>query len=261
MRFLPMVLPLPLLSCPGCREPGPPPERVLECPPSLDLPAGERDLAIACLVTGTCEPPFESLEVGCQDELLELVGRTLHAYGAAAFPSFLALRRRDLGHARWIRAGDVVAILEQARSLGVAVSGEEDWLGALEAFWYAYYPRPPVARWLPERSAVNLGARPEPDEAALVAWELEYERRMVAVELPTVEAALAVPHRRGVLQGLGPSGELRWIDVDLAFESSSGEPMRLWLRFVRDEVGEEWFLHRATTFYPPDSRGTCNLVL
>lgn len=261
MRHFALLSSLLLVLAPGCRPTATPPGPLLERLTAVELPAAERDLAVACLVTGSCDPPFEALTVREQDDVLESLGRTLHAYGAPSFASFLALRRRDLSHARWARAEDVEVLLGHARRLGVPVTGDEDWLEALEAFWYAYYARPPVARWLPERASVTLGELGAPSEEALAAWEEDYERRLVATGLPTVEATLAVPHRRTLVQSLGLASALRWIEIQLAFESTCDEPMRLWMRFAHDTVGEEWFLHRATTLYPPDSQGPCNLVL
>lgn len=261
MRSTAILSCLPLVLAAACRPGAAPSGPIVERLAVVELPADARDLAVACLVTGTCDPPFEGWTVREQDEVLERIGRTLHAYGAGSFASFLTLRRRDLAHARRTRAPDVAAVLGHARQLGAAVTGHEDWVAALQAFWKAYYDRPPVARWHPERTVVSLGTLPTPTAETLARWDEDYERRLVATELPMVEASLAVPHRRTLAQGLGLANELRWMEIELAFESTCDEPLRLRMRFVHDTVGEEWFLYRATTLYPSGSSGPCNLVL
>ncbi len=230
-------------------------------PPPAPVPREYPDRAVDCLVWGEVDPPLSALAEPELDSIVAILARMLHAYEKADFGSFLALRRDDLEHARGCRASGVEELRRLSLELGVpAQAVPEDWIGALEVFWKAYYERPPVARFVPESTRLQLhrGVRVED----LGDWQEAFDQASAALAGPRIEHRLVIPHRSGLAAlAAGPAG-LTWMDLELGFESCDGVPGHLLVRFVQD--GGAWFLQRAFTVYAESATfesPRCQLIL
>lgn len=217
-------------------------------PPAV--PQAFRDLGVACLAMGRVSPPVDELSDPCIEAVVELLGRLMHAYGAADFGSFLALRANDLERAVETSGISIQALRDLGRELGVREHDlEGDWLAVLETYWSAYYGAgPPIVRFVPEETSVEVH-----DEGLLGRttedWQRAFDALRDRTKGPWIEHNLVVPHRRSLARVAADVGPLRWIDVDLVFESASAIPARLVARFVWDGVESEWFLQRAVTVF------------
>ena len=220
-----------------------------------------RDLAVDCLAAGTVRPAVAELAELDLEALVEIVGRLLDAYGNGDFDSFLALHSGDLAHADERRAGDVQALRAFGRELAPSAARvEEGWSVSLRAFWSAYYERPAVARFLPEHTRVELhaeglGAR------SLASWRESFVALRDRAPGAWIQHELCVPHRRSLEQVARDSGPLRWLDLELHFETHAGLAARLLTRFVWDGVALEWFLQDAATIYAARDRSQRHLIL
>ena len=219
------------------------------------LSGAASDLAVSCLALGTVVPPVDELALSELEAIVTIVGRLAHAYQQGSFDSFLALRAGDLAFAEERFAGNVEELRALCRELGLAPAEIPDgWIGALRAFWVAYYVEPPLLALVPEAARVALHVRESPGEDWTRSFQELYERLPGA----TILHRLMVPHRRGLDEVLAPEGLLTWIDLDLAFEGRVPPSGRLVARFVWDAAASEWFLERAATVYEdgvgPDRR-------
>ncbi len=220
-----------------------------------------RDLALDCLAAGSVRPGLAELSEAELEGLAEIVGRLLGAYGRGDFDAFLALRAGDLESGAERRAGDLDVLRELGRELELPPAQlDGDWLGALGSFWGAYYERPAVARFVPEKTRVELhaeglGAR------ALESWQRSFEAFRGRPNGPWITHELCVPHRRGLEQVARDAGPLCWLDLELGFETQEGLAARLVTRFVWDGVLREWFLHEAVSVYAAGDRSRRHLIL
>jgi hypothetical protein len=214
------------------------------------LPQEYLDLSVACLAFGEVRPPLPELSDGELNAMIELLGRLLHAYERRDFDSFLALRSGDLEFAARVQREHLDELRTFCTELGVdARRLSSDWVELLRAYWDAYYVEPPVARFLPEASAVAL-YRQGLGRHTLADWARHYEELCARRPGPSIRHRLMVPHRRSIERVAADAGDLCWLDVELGFEASEangGGTGRLIARFVWDGRAEEWFLHRATT--------------
>jgi hypothetical protein len=227
------------------------------------VPSEIRDYAVSALALGEIQPPIEALADAELEAVVRVLAHLFHAYETASFGSFLALRAGDLEFAQRARAERVGELHAFLAELGVgARDAPGDWLGALGAFWTAYYAAPPIARFVPEEIHVEVHADEPPGDEAdwWSAFEAMRDRRPGFV----VEHRLMVPHRRSIGEIAGEGAELSWIDLDLGFETAEGSAGRLVARFVLDGAAGEWFLHRAVTVHDPErlAHGNrCQLIL
>jgi len=224
-------------------------------------PLSYRDLGVSCLALGSVSPPVEELSDEQFESLTTLLARLMHAYEAADFDSFLALRAGDVGFAGELRAHDIDVLRGFCRQLSVP---EEKlgggWLEVLESFWRAYYARPPVARFLPEGTRIELhteGLR----GGSTQDWELSFEALRDRVPGPLIQHELVIPHRRSVERIASDVGPFVWLDLELAFETQAAAIARLVARFVWDGIAGEWFLQRAATVYTRGDRSDRHLIL
>lgn len=214
----------------------------------LPLTPEARDYAVSALALGELTPPIEALADAELERLVELVARVVQAYAKGDFGAFLALRAGDLEFAQRAQQHRVGELRLLGRELGLEEQDvPADWLGALGAFWRAYYHQPPVARFLPESIKVELHAHePTGDDADWwSAFEAMRDRRAGFV----VEHRLMIPHRRALDEITREERTLSWTDLELEFETRAGPSGRLVARFVRDPAADEWFLHRAVTVH------------
>lgn len=225
------------------------------------LPRELCDLAVDCLAAGRVQPALTELSEAEFAGLVEIVARLLAAYGRGDFDSFLALRAGDLESAAERRVGELRVLRELGHELELPaelLSG--DWIAALGGFWHAYYECPAVAGFVPggtrvELHAEGLGAR------SLESWRHSFEAFRGHPSGPWIRHELCVPHRRGLEQVARDSGPLRWLDLELAFETQEGLGARLVTRFVWDGVLREWFLHEAASVYAGEDRSRRHLIL
>lgn len=220
------------------------------------------ELGLACLAEGEVQPGLAELSDADLLALAGIVGRLLHAYQGGAFESFLALRLSDLAHAAEARAGDAWQLQGFVRELGGDAPDLErcGWVEALRRYWAAYYVEPPVARFLPERTVARLyreglGAR------SLADWERSFEALRARAGGSSIQHELAIPHRRDLERVARDAGPLRWLDLELAFETRCGAAGRLLARFVWDAALGEWFLQAAATVYASGARVERHLIL
>jgi len=219
------------------------------------------DLAVACLACGEVRPAVSELADEDLDALVGIVARLIGAYERMDFGSFLALRTGDLESVGERRAGDLEALRTVARDLRIPEADlATDWLGVLARFWAAYYERTPVAHFLPEETRIELhgeglGVR------SLESWEESFVALRDRVEGPWIQHALVVPHRRDIGRIASDAGPLRWIDLELGFETREGSRARVLARFVHDGALEEWYLHAAATVYTAGDRSERHLIL
>lgn len=212
------------------------------------------DLAVACIGAGEVRPPVAELSDAELDGIAEIVARLISAYGHADFDSFLALRARDSAFAAGAQRERVEDLRSFCLELGLAPSElPGDWAGLLRAYWSAYYVEPPVARFLPELSVIDLhreglGAR------SIASWDRDFEALHGARAGFRLDHRLAIPHRRSIERVAADSGGLPWLDLQLGFETSDGSRGWLIARFVWDGALQEWFLHRATTILDGELR-------
>jgi hypothetical protein len=233
--------------------------------PAEPLPPEYFDQGIACLAEGEVQPSLGALSERELFSVAGIIGRLLHAYGAGAFGSFLALRAVDLDFADHERAGDVESLRVLAENFAPPLEigsddWTDDWIGALGAYWRRYYDRPPVARFAFERARVELH-REGLGRRSLEEWERSFEALRDRDPGAWILHTLAVPHRRDVERVASDAGPLQWLDLDLAFETPDGTAARLVTRFVWDSVLESWFLHAAATVYPNGDRSERHLIL
>jgi hypothetical protein len=220
-----------------------------------------RDLAVDCLASGTARPGLAELADDELEALIEIVGRLIAAYAHADFDSFCALRAGDLAAASRRRAADVAELRTIGQELGISPAEmPDDWTEAIGVFWRAYYAEPSVACFLPESTRVEwnvegLGAR------ALEEWEQSFEVLRDRLPGTRIQHELAIPHRRTLEQVARDAGPLRWLDLELAFETTEGRSARLVVRFVWDGALREWFLQKAASIYPKDDRSQRRLIL
>jgi hypothetical protein len=209
------------------------------------LSGAASDLAVSCLALGTVVPPVDELALSELEAMVTIVGRLAHAYQHGSFDSFLALRAGDLAFAEERRAEDVEEVRALCGELGLApdeIPG--GWIGALRAFWTAYYVEPPLLAFVPEATRVALHVRESPGD-----WARSFEGLHERIPGATILHRLMVPHRRALDEVFAPEGRLTWIDLDLAFEARVPPSGRLVARFVWDAAASEWFLERAATVY------------
>ncbi|NOT31017.1 MAG: hypothetical protein HOP15_11265 [Planctomycetes bacterium] len=220
-----------------------------------------RDLAVDCLAVGTVQPALSALSEAEFAAIVEILGRLISAYGSCDYESFLALRAGDLESASERRAGDLERLREFGREL--ALSPEQmrgDWVATLGAFWSVYYERPAVARFLPEHTLVELhaeglGAR------SLESWRQSFVALRDRLPGSWIQHDLCLPHRRSIEQVARDCGPLRWLDLELHFETFAGLGARLLARFVWDGVLREWFLQDAASVYATGDRSQRHLIL
>ncbi len=227
------------------------------------IPQEYRDYVISCLALGEITPPIESLDDAHLDAIVSLIAPVFHAYERADFGSFVALRAGDLEFARGEQAHRLGELRGFVRELGIPEPEiPRDWLGALSAFWSAYYDQPPVERFVPEslRVALHIG---RPILRSSGQWDRSFESIRDRKSGFTIEQRLMVPHRASLEEIIGAGGALTWIDVDAGFETREAVVGRLVARFVWDEINGEWFLHRAATIYDGGQgpTGRCHLIL
>jgi hypothetical protein len=214
----------------------------------VELSGAATDLAVSCLALGTVVPPIDELTLSELEAVVTIVARLAHAYQQGSFDSFLALRAGDLEFAEEQHADDVEDLRGLCRELGLDPAEIPDgWIGALHAFWSAYYVEPPLVAFVPEAARVALHARESPGEDG--SWARSFEELHQRVPGATILHRLMVPHRRSLDEVSAPEGRLTWIDLDLAFEARVPPSGRLVARFVWDAAASEWFLERAATVY------------
>ncbi len=220
-----------------------------------------RDLAVDCLASGTVRPEVAALSDEDFEAVATILGRLIAAYGQGDYGSFLALRAGDIADGSRQRAGDVEGLRDLGRALAIPPERmPQDWVAALGVFWEAYYERPAIARFVPERTRVELhgdglGAR------SLESWERSFTALRDRLPGSWIRHELSLPHRRGLEQVARDAGPLRWLDLELAFETHEGGEARLVVRFVRDALLREWFLHDAASIYPKGDRSERHLIL
>jgi hypothetical protein len=217
-----------------------------------DLPPGVRDRALACLAMGTLRPEIAELTDRELEDVVEILGRLIDGYENREFDSFLALRAGDLDAANRTEIGRLGELRGFCAALGVDSARPSDWRGALEAYWHAYYREGPAALFEPEASDVELHR--EQALGSFEAWEAGFDALVGARPGARLDHHPSVPHRRSAARLANEAGELRWLDVQLAFRASDGAGGRLITRFVWDAPEQEWFLHRATTIHDEGSR-------
>lgn len=220
-----------------------------------------RDLAVDCLAAGTVQPPVSALSEAELAAVVEILGRLIAAYGRGDYEAFLALRAGDLESASEQRAGDLDGLRELGRELAIPSERMRgDWVATLGAFWSAYYERPAVARFLPEHTLVELhaeglGAR------SLESWRQSFVALRDRLPGSWIQHDLCLPHRRSIEQVARDCGPLRWLDLELHFETHAGLGARLLARFVWDGVLSEWFLQDAASVYATGDRSERHLIL
>jgi len=225
------------------------------------LPREASDLAVACLASGEVRPPVSGLSDADFAAIVEIVARLILAYEHADFDSFLALRAGDVDSVGKRRAGDLESLRALGRELRIPEEKlDGDWVGVLASFWDAYYQRSPVARFLPEETRVvfqldGIGGW------SLESWEASFAALRDRVPGPWIQHDLVVPHRRAVERIADDEDCLRWIDLDLGFETRAGTRARLVARFVRDGAVQEWYLHAAASVYTAGDRSERHLIL
>jgi hypothetical protein len=225
------------------------------------LPRALSDRAVDCLAAGTVRPGLGELPQPELEAIVEIIGRSISAYELGDYDSFLALRAGDLESAARRRAGDVDGLRELGRELENAPSEPgDDWIAALGSFWKAYYERPAVVRFVPEHTRVELheeglGAR------SLASWTRSFEELRDRIPGFWIRHELSMPHRRDIEQVACDAGPLRWLDLELHFETHEGRGARLLARFVWDGVLREWFLQDAASIYAKDDRSQRHLIL
>ena len=225
------------------------------------LPREYLDRGMACLASGVVQPRLDELSDPELVAVAEIIGRLMHAYQGGDFGSFLALRAGDLEHAARARAGDLESLLGFARDLGDRVEDPDcGWIEALRRSWSAYYAIPPVARFHFELAAIHLH-REGLGAGSLEDWSRSFEALRDRVPGPSIRHSLTIPHRRDIERVAADSGPLRWLDLQLPFESVAGAAGRLVTRFVWDAASGEWFLHEAATTYANGDRVERHLVL
>ncbi len=226
-------------------------------PPAREL----RDLAVDCLAAGSVRPAVSELGEGEFEAIVEILARMIGAYGRADFDSFLALHAGDLESAAERRADDVPALREFGRELSIPEAElRGDWIATLGVFWRAYYARPPVARFLPELTRIELHAEGV-GTRRLASWQRSFEALRDRDPGSWIQHELSVPHRRALEQVMRAAGPLRWLDLELAFETQAGLGARLVVRFVWDGVTREWFLHEAASVHVGADRSERQLIL
>jgi hypothetical protein len=216
---------------------------------------------VACLALGELRPGLAELSDPDLEALVEILARLVGAYERGDFESFLALRVGDLATAARMRSADLESLRAIARELAIPLEElRGDWIDVLGAFWEHYYARPPVARFVPEGARIEL--REEAlDGRSLESWNDSFEALRDRVPGPWIQHELAIPHRRAIGQVARAVGPLRWIDIELPFETHEGLAARLVARFVWDGVVREWFLHDAASVYSPGDRSQRHLIL
>lgn len=225
------------------------------------LPRELRDLGVACVALGEVRPPVSELSDADLTAITEILARLASAYGNADFDSFLALRAGDLeSAARW-RSRDLESLRTIAQNLAIpAEKLQGDWIGVLASFWSAYYDYPPIARFIPEQTRIELhdhglGGR------SLESWKGSFVALRDRVPGAWIQHALTIPHRRDIHRVARDSGPLRWVDLELGFETQEGYGARLVARFVWDGAVREWFLHDAASVYATGDRSQRHLIL
>ena len=219
-------------------------------PPGFELDVGSRAEALHCLVEGQTMPPIDQLADTDLDTLTRLLGGVIATYRTADFDLFLDMRRPDVGFAnRTKRAAELAPhLLELGAS---AVATHASWTDGLQCFWHAYYDRPPVARILPEATRARF-QRVAIRADDLDAWEESFGAR--ASGRTSIEHALVIPHRRELAEMLQPDRDLAVIELELTFELAHRQALCAHLRYVRDSIDGDWFLHRAITRLERGSR-------
>jgi hypothetical protein len=206
-------------------------------------------------------PALSELPDADLDALVQIVARLIGAYERADFDSFLALRAGDLAGVGERRAGDLEALRALGRELRIPERElRAGWIGVLARFWDAYYERAPVARFLPEETRVELHSEGL-GERSLGSWEESFAALRDRVRGPWIQHDLVVPHRRAIEEIALDAGPLRWIDLELGFETRAGSHARLVARFVQDNGEKEWYLHAAATVYTVGDRSERHLIL
>jgi len=219
------------------------------------------DLGVACVASGEVTPPVSELSEADLAAIVEIVARLVGTYERTDFESFLALRAGDLEDVARRRADDLESLRGLARELRVPEEElDRDWIGVLASFWAAYYEGSPVAHFLPEEARIELhsdglGGR------SLESWADSFEVLRQRVPGPSIQHELVVPHRRAIERIAADSAPLRWIDLELGFETRAGTHARLVTRFVRDGILREWYLHAAATVYTEGDRSERHLIL
>jgi len=220
-----------------------------------------RDLGTACLALGEVQPPLAEISDADLEAMVEILGRLIAAYQYGDFDSFLALRAGDLEYSNQARAGELDELRGFCRELGVRdESLRGDWVDVLGRYWTAYYARPPVARFLPETTRVELhleGLR----GADLSSWESGFEALTPPHAKGVIRFDLSVVHRRAIEVVAADSGPLVWLDLALDFETPACGRSHLFVRFVRDAVAAVWFLHRAASAWMTGANPDRQLVL
>jgi hypothetical protein len=219
------------------------------------------DRAVDCLATGEVRPTLAELSEADLGSIVAIVARLIGAYERADFASFLALRAGDVPGVAERRAGDLESLRALARELRVPEKElDADLIGVLECFWDAYYDGTPVARFAPEETRIELhgdglGGR------SLESWEESFVALCNRVPGPWIRHELVVPHRRNIERVACDAGPLRWLDLELGFETREGSRARLVARFVWDGALREWYLHDAASVYAVGDRSQRHLIL
>ena len=217
------------------------------------------DLGVACLATGEVQPAVSELSDEDLEAIVEILARLIGAYERADFASFLALRAGDLEGVGERRAGDLESLRSLARELRVPKRElDADFLGVLESFWDAYYESSPVARFQPEETRIELRSD---GLGSLESWEASFVALRDRIPGPWIRHELVVPHRRDIERVARDAGALRWLDLELGFETREGSRARLVARFVWDGALREWYLHDAVSVYAVGDRSRRHLIL
>ncbi len=228
---------------------------------SEPLPRELLDQGVACLASGEVRPAVSELCDADLAAIVEILARLIGAYERADFDSFLALRAGDLESAAERRSDDLEALRTIAQNL--SIPSEKlmgDWIGVLASFWEAYYESPPITRFLPEETRIELhdhglGGR------SLESWTESFLALRDRAPGSWIQHELTIPHRREIERIARDSGPLRWVDLELGFETREGYGARLVARFVWDGLLREWFLHDAASVYAAGDRSERHLIL
>lgn len=225
-------------------------------------------LAIDCLSVGQIDPALTDLEHNQLDSLIEALGRTLRMHQEADFDEFLQLNRAGLDTVNSRRAKDVTA-LKRIMAADLNVSPEivpDQWVEALRVFWQNLYIQPVLVEVNPLSSRVEVRYEhidPAKGGIDLAVYHSTFDQVLERFAL-NINNAMALPHGRTVQEIASATASLTWVDVqvDVVLGQVHRYDCTLFLRFVWDGMGEEWFLARAVTNYPDHfDLGTSRSVL
>ena len=241
----PHDMPLPATSAPFTREVSPSVGR-----PHFSPPVDPRfhDLAVHCLVHGSCSPEVDAIDPDTLDSVLDVLALTFRAYQEADFDSFVHLRAGDLDHASLARRPDVEELHSiLVDDLGVdGASLPQEWVAALRAYWTAFYQDPPVQRFLPDTASMELRRVDAPQGAP--SPQLGPPKTGATA---VVGNRLVIEHCTTPEQILERDGSLTWFDFGITFETGTDATRaRLSIRHAWDPEVNRWFVVRASTTYP-----------